>query len=67
MCLLSHRWGWPRRRGDKDVQTCVRCGLQRESLVNFDQPRITRTQEGPALTTSEQAATMKVSAASSTA
>jgi hypothetical protein len=39
--------------------------MQRESLVIFDQPRITRTQESPELATSEQAATMKVSAAAS--
>ncbi len=44
-CLIEHNWGWPRRRGGKDVQVCVSCGTERESLVRFDGPRYRKTQE----------------------
>ncbi len=44
-CLFEHNWGWPRRRGGKDVQVCVSCGCERESLVRFDGPRYRKTQE----------------------
>ncbi len=44
-CIFDHDWGWPRRRGDKDVQVCARCGTERESRVRFDGPRYHRTQD----------------------
>ena len=44
-CLFEHNWGWPRRRGGKDLQVCVGCGRERESLVRFDGPRFRKTQE----------------------
>jgi hypothetical protein len=31
----SHDWGWPRRRGDRDVQVCTQCGAERESSIQF--------------------------------
>jgi hypothetical protein len=43
-CLFEHNWGWPRKRGSKDIQVCLNCGLERESRVRFDGPRYTRTQ-----------------------
>jgi hypothetical protein len=46
-CLFEHNWGWPRRRGGKDMQVCVICGRERESLVRFDGPRYRKTQEAP--------------------
>ncbi len=49
-CLFSHSWGWPRKRGERDVQVCIRCGSERDSRVQFDGPRYRMTQEGiPAL------------------
>lgn len=45
MCLI-HNWGWPRRRGGKDMQTCLDCGAERESRVKFGPPRYRKTQEG---------------------
>ncbi len=45
-CFFDHNWGWPRRRGDKDIQTCRSCGAERESKVRFDGPRYHRTQQG---------------------
>ncbi len=44
-CFFDHDWSWPRRRGRKDMQVCLKCGLERESLVRFDGPRYRRTQE----------------------
>ncbi len=34
-CLLTHNWGWPRRRGDQDLQTCIHCGAQRLAPIQF--------------------------------
>ena len=45
-CLIDHNWGWPRRRGAKDMQTCRDCGTEREALVRFDGPRYRKTQDG---------------------
>lgn len=45
-CLFRHNWGWPRKRGLKDVQVCLDCGLERQSKVSFDSPRYRRTQDG---------------------
>lgn len=45
-CFFRHDWGWPRKRGDMDIQVCLSCGLERESRVRFDGPRYTRTQDG---------------------
>ncbi len=45
-CFFDHNWGWPRRRGGKDIQICPDCGAERESRVHFDGPRYRRTQEG---------------------
>jgi len=44
-CLFDHNWGWPRKRGDKDMQVCLNCGLERQSKVHFDGPRYHKTQE----------------------
>jgi hypothetical protein len=33
--LCAHNWSWPRRRGDRDVQTCVACGVTRLSSIQF--------------------------------
>jgi hypothetical protein len=44
-CLFEHNWGWPRRRGGKDVQVCLSCGTERESKVHFGGPRYRRTQD----------------------
>jgi hypothetical protein len=44
-CLFEHNWGWPRRRGGKDVQVCLSCGTERESKVSFGGPRYRRTQD----------------------
>ncbi len=41
-CVI-HNWGWPRKRGDRDMQVCARCGQERESKVQFDGPRLART------------------------
>ncbi len=30
-----HTWGWPRRRGDRDVQVCTKCGAERDSEIQF--------------------------------
>lgn len=30
-----HTWGWPRRRGDRDVQVCTKCGAERDSKIQF--------------------------------
>ncbi len=38
-CMLFHDWGWPRRRGEKDIQVCVRCGSERESRIPFNSNR----------------------------
>lgn len=41
MRLCFHRWGFPRRcaqhegRENVDVQTCLKCGAKRVSLVQF--------------------------------
>lgn len=45
-CLFEHNWGWPRKRGSKDVQVCRNCGTERESKVRFGGPRYRRTQDG---------------------
>jgi hypothetical protein len=45
-CFFDHNWGWPRKRGDKDIQVCLDCGRERESKVHFDGPRYRRTQNG---------------------
>ncbi len=34
-CGFSHDWGWPRRRGDLDLQVCSRCGVERPSPIQF--------------------------------
>jgi hypothetical protein len=44
-CLFDHDWSWPRKRGNKDVQVCLRCGSERESKVQFGGPRYQRTQD----------------------
>jgi hypothetical protein len=44
-CLFEHNWGWPRRRGGKDVQVCLTCGSERESKVHFGGPHYRRTQD----------------------
>lgn len=45
-CLFGrHKWGWPRRRGDHNIQVCITCGSEREALVKFDGPRYQRTQD----------------------
>ena len=44
-CLFDHNWSWPRKRGDKDMQVCLSCGLERESKVHFDGPRYHKTQD----------------------
>lgn len=45
-CMLSHEWGWPRKRGDKDVQVCIQCGRERISAIQFEGPRYRKTQDG---------------------
>ncbi len=45
-CFFEHNWGWPRKRGNKDVQVCLHCGAERESKVDFGGPRYHRTQDG---------------------
>ncbi|HVX66810.1 MAG TPA: hypothetical protein VHA11_09425 [Bryobacteraceae bacterium] len=45
-CLFDHEWGWPRKRGGKDIQVCLHCGTERESKIHFDPPRYRKTQEG---------------------
>lgn len=45
-CFFEHNWGWPRKRGDKQVQTCTVCGCSRESKVQFDGPRYVLTRPG---------------------
>jgi hypothetical protein len=45
-CLFDHEWGWPRKRGGKDIQVCLHCGTERESKVHFDPPRYRKTQDG---------------------
>lgn len=44
-CLFEHQWGWPRRRGERDMQVCLNCGSERESKVRFGGPRYQRTQD----------------------
>ncbi len=44
-CIWEHNWGWPRKRGDRHIQVCIRCGSERESRVQFEGPRFHRTQE----------------------
>jgi hypothetical protein len=44
-CWFTHDWGWPRRRGERDVQVCLRCGAERHSKVQFGGPRYRLTQE----------------------
>lgn len=45
-CLFQrHNWGWPRRRGERNIQVCITCGSEREALVQFDGPRFQRTQD----------------------
>jgi hypothetical protein len=34
-CVLTHNWGWPRRRGDQDLQTCIDCGAERLAPIQF--------------------------------
>ncbi len=45
-CFFEHNWGWPRRRGNKDIQVCLVCGSERESKVRFDGPHYRQTQSG---------------------
>jgi hypothetical protein len=45
-CFFDHTWGWPRKRGGKDMQVCLNCGAERESKVRFDGPRYRKTQDG---------------------
>jgi hypothetical protein len=44
-CLFEHNWGWPRKRGGRDVQICPDCGAERESRIRFDGPHYRRTQD----------------------
>jgi len=44
-CLFGHDWGWPRRRGDRHIQTCLKCGSERESKVQFGGPRNGKTMQ----------------------
>lgn len=44
-CLFEHNWGWPRKRGDRHIQTCLNCGSERVSKVLFDGPKYTKTQD----------------------
>ena len=30
-----HRWSWPRRIHDEDIQICSECGRRRRSLIQF--------------------------------
>ncbi len=46
MGCFFHHWGWPRKRGDKQIQTCTVCGCSRESKVQFDGPRYVLTRPG---------------------
>ncbi|HEX8984990.1 MAG TPA: hypothetical protein VF767_06160 [Bryobacteraceae bacterium] len=55
-CLFEHDWGWPRKRGGKDIQVCLHCGTERESKVHFGEPRYRKTQDG--LTNSASARTV---------
>lgn len=34
-CLLTHDWGWPRRRQGRDVQVCTICGREKLARVQF--------------------------------
>ena len=34
--LCRCEFGWPRRIGDTDVQTCVKCGCKRVSPLQFE-------------------------------
>jgi hypothetical protein len=45
-CFFEHNWGWPRKRGDKQIQTCTVCGCSRESKIQFDGPRYVLTRPG---------------------
>ena len=45
-CLFAHDWSWPRQRGERDLQVCLRCGSERQSKIQFGGPRYRRTQEG---------------------
>jgi hypothetical protein len=45
-CLFEHNWGWPRKRGERNIQVCLDCGSERESRVRFYGPRYRKTQEG---------------------
>ena len=33
--LRNHEWGWPRKRGGVDTQVCVKCGVERDSRIQF--------------------------------
>jgi hypothetical protein len=33
--FCAHEWGFPRRRGSKDIQVCTKCGAERDSRVKF--------------------------------
>ncbi len=44
-CLFNHQWSWPRRKAGKDMQICLTCGSERESLVRFGEPRYRKTQD----------------------
>jgi len=37
---LRHVWGWPRRHGAVDVQTCNVCGARRRALEQFGAPLV---------------------------
>jgi hypothetical protein len=56
-CVFRHNWGWPRRRGDRHIQSCLICGVERESRVQFDSPRYRRTQDPVPNMTVESAVT----------
>jgi hypothetical protein len=63
-CLFDHDWGWPRKRGDRHVQTCVTCGSERVSKVPFDGPHYVRTQDAlPDLTAPGAAQSARTAAA----
>lgn len=43
LCGCSHLWGWPTRRPDgQDWQTCVGCGRERLSSVQFERSQLKR-------------------------
>ncbi len=35
MKCIFHKWSWPRKRGDLDVQICSKCASERPSPIQF--------------------------------